>query len=410
MKRIKSILVFISLGLSVLNSSGQSIGNYVNNGSFEGPLLPNPSIPPYHIVAKYWDDIDTATWTFLTLSSISTITTAPMYGYNYSRTGKNHLGCVMYCDYCNATPFNHRSYPRNRLKTTLQANKEYCVKYYVNAWNTNPASIDRLGAYFADITLDTIYYCSVPLTYLSPQIESPAGTFFTDTVNWQKVSGTFTATGNEKYMVIGNFRSTVGTNTLQNFPNGFYHSEYNVDDVSVIEVNLPAYAGNDTIILTGDSAFIGRQPDFAIDPGCMWYKLPNTTTAIDTISGLWVKPVITSTYVVRQELECSALKWDTVVVFVSAVGLEEFKQLSENINLFPNPTSNNLFISIPNSFTQDLKGLYITNSLGQIIREQDFNSKSNSFSIKTSDISSGLYQIHFKTTIGTVTKKFIKTD
>src|SRR5690606_40769166 len=53
-----------------------------------------------------------------------------------------------------------------------------------------------------------------------------------------------------------------------------YWTDVLIDDVSCIEVNLPAYAGRDTTILIGDSVYIGREKDFAIDTGCVWYKLP----------------------------------------------------------------------------------------------------------------------------------------
>src|SRR5690606_6386367 len=120
------------------------------------------------------------------------------------------------------------------------------------------------------------------------------------------------------------------------------YTNLGIDDVSCIEMNLPAYAGRDTTILNGDSVYIGREKDFATDPYCVWYKLPDTANAIDTISGLWVKPSVTTTYVVKQELECSSLKWDTVVVNVkNDVGLQELIANSRQfaVEMFPNPAS-----------------------------------------------------------------------
>ncbi|MBK7818290.1 MAG: T9SS type A sorting domain-containing protein [Sphingobacteriaceae bacterium] len=52
----------------------------------------------------------------------------------------------------------------------------------------------------------------------------------------------------------------------------------------------------------------------------------------------------------------------------------------------------------------------MTNSLGQVIRQQDLDPKNNQIILQTSDLSNGLYQIHFKTSFGTVTKKFVKTN
>src|SRR5690606_22419827 len=140
----------------------------------------------------------------------------------------------------------------------------------------------------------------------------------TDTLNWVAITGTFVANGTEKYLLLGNFLSDDDTDTLMINPTNLptIATEAGIDDVSCIPLDLEAYAGRDTTILYGDSVYIGREPDFATDPYCVWYKLPDTANAIDTTSGLWVKPSVTTTYVVKQELECSSLKWDTVVVNV----------------------------------------------------------------------------------------------
>jgi len=40
-------------------------------------------------------------------------------------------------------------------------------------------------------------------------------------------------------------------------------------------------------------------------------------TPLPPFAGMYVKPAVTTTYVVRQEI-CGVVKWDTVVVFQSA--------------------------------------------------------------------------------------------
>src|SRR5690606_13010817 len=188
-----------------------------------------------------------------------------------------------------------------------------------------------------------------PLTYLTPQVQNPQGNIIIDTLNWVAITGTYTANGTEKYLMLGNFLSDEDTDTLTvNLTWSAYNyiTEANIDDVSCIPIDLEAYAGRDTTIFLNDSVYIGREPDFAIDTGCVWYKLPSTT-AIDTISGMWVKPPIgTHTYVVRQELECSSLKWDTVIVNVKEkiidttdISVNELRIENEKLRIYPNPTS-----------------------------------------------------------------------
>jgi hypothetical protein len=58
-------------------------------------------------------------------------------------------------------------------------------------------------------------------------------------MNWMKISGTFTASGGEQYIVIGNFRPDSLTNidTVSNASINYYFSYYYIDMVSVIPVD-----------------------------------------------------------------------------------------------------------------------------------------------------------------------------
>jgi hypothetical protein len=274
----------------------------------------------------------------------------------------------------------------------------------------NPATygIDSFGAYFGDNSLDTITTCCIPLNYLIPQIQNPVGNIISDTLNWTLITGTFVASGNEKHMVIGNFKTDAATTkTLINSSNlPFVAMDACIDDVSCIPIDLSAYAGPDLYCIPGNSVYIGRPQDVGIDEACMWYKLPNMTTAIDTAAGTWVTPTSpTNTYVVKQDI-CGNIKYDTVVVYQSGVGFNNLQMYADNINLFPNPTSDNLNIT----FMKGVSQVIIVNSLGQFIRREDLPSQNTQIILQTSDLSNGLYQIHIKTPFGRVTKKFIKTQ
>lgn len=404
MDRVKLIFFYLSFGLSFILTRGQQIGNYVSNGSFE--TLNSYSVTSLYISVDSWQATDSVNCPALYLA-----TTRPPFsnspyavGFQYARTGDNYII---------STFTGGRGYPRNRLKQKLKANTTYCAKYYVVNTNHSAWAIDGFGIYVGNQTLDTIKKCFAPLSYLTPQIQHPNGNIILDTLQWIVISGTFVADGSEKYLMLGNFKTDAATNSILINPTysiSVPFSDICIDDVSCIESNLSAYAGRDTTIVLSDSVYIGRQTDFAIDSGCIWYKLPNMTTPIDTISGLWVKPTTTSTYIVRQQLDCSSLKWDTVVVTVNTnlIGIDKLQWFSDNISLFPNPTSSNLNISFPSQL--DIKTFNISNSLGQIVQEEAIEIKNSSCNILTSDLKNGLYQIHFKTQFGIVTKKFVKTN
>lgn len=347
-------------------SRAQSVGNFVNNGSFEEMYscsLPNPISK-----AKYWMGIDSIDAPPFLFSSCSGFANVPVNGFTYQwpKTGSNYATSILITPPPFAPIDNNRSYLKNRLKTSLTQGKTYCVKFFVNVTNNSTYGGDSFGAFFADSSLDTITKGSIPLTFITPQIYNQSSNMLTDTLGWIPITGTFVASGFEKYMVIGNFKSDAMTNTVlinpDNLPVVF--CDVCIDDVSCIEMNLTAFAGRDTTVLPGSNVFIGREPDFALDSGCIWYKLPNMSTPIATISGMWVNPTTTSTYVVKQTLDCSPEKWDTVIVKVDpTVGLAKDQLYDFDFNIFPNPASENIEISSNDAVEQ----IVIRNQLGEVV-------------------------------------------
>ena len=387
-KNYKQLLLVVFLFSTSLKAQ---VINYVNNPSFE-MILPTATVNPFDAV-KYWGAIDSTSNAASYVYSQTLGTVPYALGYQWPRSGKSFILSQFYCaaSFCsNSTRFN----PRNRLKQVLKPNTAYCAKYYIVNTNNCPVGIDSYGAYFGSSSIDTISHCSIPLTYLIPQVQYIGG-IITDTLNWVPITGTFVANGTEKYMVLGNFKSNATTNTViinsASLPN--LSNDVFIDDVSLIELDLPAYAGPDQWCIPGDSVFIGRQPDVGIDEDCMWYKLPNSTTAIDTVAGLWVKPNTTTTYLVRQEI-CGNVKWDLVTVYQSATGLAELEMQSQNLKVYPQPATDEITIELlSNQPHADFKRMSISNSLGQIIREEEIQFKNNNTIVKTSDLPNGVYML-----------------
>jgi hypothetical protein len=390
-------ILYLFLFSSGLKS--QQIGNYVNNGSFEDYFMPNL----LHKVPYYWSALDSSKFYGALLVPPNSV---PLnsYAYQWPHNGKNYLITGLYAAY----PAVIRGYPRNRLKGLLQVGRRYCVTMYVNLTDQSTHGIDAIGIYFGDNSLDTITKCTDPITYLSPQVQNPVGNIIQDTMNWVPVTGTFVAQGHEKYLLIGNFKSNANTDTLLVNPTNLpaNAAEYLIDAVSVIEMDLPAYAGPDRLITLGDSAFIGREPDFAIDPGCFWFRLPGMIP-LDTISGLWVRPAETTTYVVKQILDCSTEKWDTVVVHLNPLGLEKLKAIQNDLRLFPVPAQDYVELRVSNmEWLKDFRNFSIYNTVGQLIREEELLPGENRISAE--GLAEGVYSLVLETfTNGHVVKKLV---
>lgn len=71
-------------------------------------------------------------------------------------------------------------------------------------------AVDHIGAYLGPGYTSL----SVPQVNVTPQISNPAGNFLTDTANWVKISGLFTAAGGEHCIMLGNFEPYAGQSTL----------------------------------------------------------------------------------------------------------------------------------------------------------------------------------------------------
>ncbi len=388
--------------------------NYVNNPGFE-IALPSATVNPYE-TAKYWGPLDSISNNGSHLLYSKYLGTCPIGfgGFQYPKSGNNFVGSIFYCDYSTCPTYNSRWNPRNRLKQTLKSNVTYCAKYHIVNTNNCVVGISSYGAYFGGAWMDTTKYCSIPLSYLSPQILHQGG-IITDTLNWVPITGTFVANGTEKYMVLGNFKSNTTTQTIVINPTYLpaLGTDVLIDDVSLIEMDLAADAGHDKSIPPGDSAFIGRQPDIGIDEACIWYKMtsPTTSISIDTVAGLWVKPVTTTTYVVRQQLWCANTpKWDTVVVFMNLVGIgEELRIINEQLQLYPLPAQDFLHLKIPNEeWMKDFKTLSIYDHLGREMLQSDCSFKAKTETVNIRELPNGIYFLEVKSLNGQkIRKRFV---
>jgi len=406
LNKIKAYSVLIFICPSLLQAQ---IANYVTNGGFEFVVL--NSNPP---IAQSWSATNSLKYYGVLFTKSIPPYNVPSSGFAYQwpKHGNNYFGTTLLYD--NGSN-KIRGYPKNKLKNKLVAGRTYCVKFYCNVTNNSSHGVDGLGVYFGDNSLDTITNCNIPLTFLTPQVQNSTGFLLTDTLNWTPISGTFVANGTEENMLIGNFKSDAMTNTVLINPSSLpaIGSDILLDDISCIDINLPAFAGRDTSVIPGDSIFIGRESDIGIDEACMWYKLPAvitpTTPALDTVAGFWIKPVTSCSYTVRQQLWCSGVKWDTVVIHMNPVGIEKLKILTEELKLFPVPAKDELQLSIHNTeLIKEFHSLSIYNNLGLLIREEETKFQNGSSKINTTDLPSGVYSLQLKnSTNETVSKRFV---
>lgn len=390
--------ITIFLVLTFTLTLGRAQVNYVPNPSFEDTISCPSSSPIGQNFVKNWKSLDSVSPAncffeyFNKCSSFgSTSVPANSRGTQKPRTGNAYVEMQLFCTdpICNSWK---RTHMRVRLRSPLINSKVYCAKMYVNLIENCKYAIDGFAMNFDNGILDTVNPCSKVISFITPQVMNPSGNIISDTANWISVSGTFTATGNETYLTIGNFFSDAATSkTITNVTHPVNWSAYFIEDVSVIDYNLPTYAGPDQNINLGDSAFIGRPPEIGLE--CTWTI---GTTTIGSGAGLWVKPLTTGTfsYVVTQNI-CGNIKTDTVNVNVSPSLISEHAMFSQSIGLFPQPANDIVKLTFRN-YSDETVSIEILDTNGKTVYSKKEFVKNNSAVIPTDNLSDGIYYLKIK--------------
>jgi len=243
--------------------------NLVPNSSFEDtvscPIAQNPPL-----TAKYWYLMSAATSdVFHTCTPIvppicqtlSASIPQNCHGYQFPKTGNAYGGLIAYIP-IGATG-NYKEYLSTRLLTTLVADVEYCVEFYVNLADSCEYAAEEIGAFFDGDSVPQLWFEPLPGT---PEVINSNGIIY-DKVNWVKISGSFIANGDEDFMHIGGYKHTDST-TIDSMVGGQsgtpYIAYYYVDDVSVVPCGVGIEENN-------------TEATFNIHP--------NPTTGIFTVQG-----------------------------------------------------------------------------------------------------------------------------
>lgn len=124
-----------------------------------------------------------------------------------SYSGNSHVGIFVYR---NTTKKNRetREYIQVPLNQSLEKEKNYYVEVFIAADEESNIICSSLALYFSSEKLE--FKSTSEMYKLNPQAFNPSNNFIQKN-KWTKLSGNFTASGNEKYLIIGNFESDDNT-------------------------------------------------------------------------------------------------------------------------------------------------------------------------------------------------------
>lgn len=159
----------------------------------------------------------------------------------------------------------YREYLMGELREPLQAGKKYCVRYSFKLASFSNFACDQMGVLFTDKKI--INRSKVALG-LKPQIHNPEGDILDNIDYWQEVCEIYTAKGNEKIVIIGNFKNYENTNYIAIDRNPGLGDKkqayYFIDDIYIVPldacVDCPCVSQNLEAVFVDTSYTGGRDP------------------------------------------------------------------------------------------------------------------------------------------------------
>jgi hypothetical protein len=262
---IKSILLFL----------------FLSNLLFAQNLVPNPSFEDVNCPIQYtgfpnqidqylngWRSGNCASPDIYAPCSQDSITRPPAawYGSQNARTGTNFAAFGFY----EIGPISWYEYLVCELVQPLAAGQTYDLSYWLSRADSTRYASNAMGAAFAS-TLDTCVSGFEGPVLPHSSVFSP-GNFITDTIGWTQISTQYTATGSERYLVLGCFEPWAELQ-LQDFGSGQNRCYYYVDDV---ELKLAS-----TNSITEDLFIQKPAPNPFQNEFSLTTKLPSTLTVFD---------------------------------------------------------------------------------------------------------------------------------
>lgn len=216
-------------------------------------LVPNPSFENYNNCpqgpgaldgnVQWWSTPDTATPDYYNTcytplpppfpAGPSMNIPSNIQGFQQAKTGNGYAGIIS-GEVTLGINTNYREYIQIELNEPLVAGNEYCVEFFWSLADASPHYVEEIGVYFSPSQVFLQQSTALPFT---PQLEQ-SGTPLNDTANWVAFQQNYIASGNELFMIIGNFRPPAST-TLGNtgvdcdIITGGCFAYYYIEDVKV---------------------------------------------------------------------------------------------------------------------------------------------------------------------------------
>lgn len=216
--------------------------NLVSNGSFETYSSCPTAFSQLSVAVPWLDYNPTCDFMHACSSGLNTVPTNST-GYQMPAHGSGYAGLIAYYP-----PYPTREYMKQPI-SPLSVGATYEVSMSVSLADFSKYGSDNLGVWFYDNNVGSGFANVLPVT---PHVSYSSYGILTDTQNWIRLVGYFTADSAYDNIVIGGFYPNTSVSSTQVLNTGFY-SYYLIDSV-VVKIatginNLYA----DSVICAGDT-------------------------------------------------------------------------------------------------------------------------------------------------------------
>jgi Secretion system C-terminal sorting domain/Periplasmic copper-binding protein (NosD) len=246
------------------------------------------------------------------------------FGYQPADAGDGYIALVTYYNDIYQSYSNYREYAQQELRCGLLDGIDYEVSFKVCLPNeTVRWATSGIGMAFTNTNVQITNNTSPNFDYLALTPCIYANTPITDSVNWTRIAGVYTATGSEQYVYLGSFFNDSQIGFIEVDPNATsmnggvnYASVYLVDSIRIRPLKL---AWDDDTICEGDSVEICAYP--CQGWSYYWTSIPNDPTVPPQCYNqcINVSPTQTTQYIVRVTDHYGTIEYDTVTIVVNSV-------------------------------------------------------------------------------------------
>jgi outer membrane protein OmpA-like peptidoglycan-associated protein len=228
----------------------ETTDNLVDNSSFEDVnIKPLKNYGQLVDLCTGWLSPQTASADIFAEGVKSTKVSAPLneYGYQSAYDGVAYAGIVAYTK----DPKKNRTYLEKMLSKKMVKNQLYCVKMQVSLADMSKIAVNNLGIFFSDRKIANAN--NNALTF-KPQVTEKTNRPIKTMDGWETICGTYLATGQEEYFMIGCFgidseikiEKTKKPTGAKGTPIGDAYYYIDAIEITPIEASSQCFCGSET--------------------------------------------------------------------------------------------------------------------------------------------------------------------